>query len=245
MSRRWLVAVLLIPLIIGEALGSGVPPCNCNNGNVDISEPQCLCACFEGYLLPHCLYTATDMVPMDVWLLIPPKDFLSSAFLQSLQWGLQISSPTDVVFLYAYPSPLLNRTDAFVSIVGSKAQQLLWDYYSNNSWLSAASIESVWEDVPPSSPLYIVDQRFVIYSSSDGNVIITVQTLAWLIGAVVLALAMGLVEFWWVQFDDAAVVKAIVDERRTFHSVAEARSAATIKILPVKLGLARCLRATG
>lgn len=173
--------------------------CNCNNGNVDIAEPQCSCSCYSGYLMPRCLYTASDMVTVEIWVKKQPQDFFSNDLVNALSWALPVKSSADISFLYAQPHAAVNKTAAFVSLRGDRAQQLVWDVYSSNGWLAKASIEAAWEHIPdlPSNTNY--GATLSVYRSTDGKVLITVEGILWLIAAVVMVVALSLLEccFLW------------------------------------------------
>ena len=195
-SLRWLdlsVVLLLLLIILTPNLVAATVPCYCNNGNIDIASPQCVCACFSGYLMPHCLYTADDTVRMQLYTQINPNFFSADALEQEMIWSLPISNPDNIAFAWATPLPLYNWTVAYFDMKGNYAQQLLWDFYSNNSWLLEAQIRSVWEDIPAGAPMDVPLSKGVIYRDTKGNVV-SVDQLSWLFGAVCVVVVISLLE---------------------------------------------------
>lgn len=186
-----LVAVLMISAMFDVVFSQS---CNCNNGNVDIYEPQCLCSCYPGYLMPSCLYRADDTVSVQIWVTVSPEDFYSDQLVQTLAWALPIKNTSQVAFLYAHPYPQYNRTAAYVSMKGDRAQQLNWDFTSSNEWLDEANIEAAWDQVPelPQSTTY--GASLFVYKSSDGKILITVENIMWLIAALVLCFSLSIIE---------------------------------------------------
>lgn len=213
MNAYQLLLVLLGLCVIGG--WSAVPPCSCNYGNVDIETPQCVCSCFGDYLMPHCLYTATDDVPMNIWLTTPPNEFSKEVLLQSLEWGLDIDTPSELTFSHAMRSIQYNKTGAWVVMKGDKAQQLLVDYYNNHSWLQEASIESAWEAILslPSGGSKEVDNSYVLYYSTDSNVVVTLSGIAWLLAALVTALLVSMIDNLFFKNNEVEVYNAIAFER--------------------------------
>jgi hypothetical protein len=186
--------------------------CNCNYGNVDIYEPQCLCSCYPGYLLPNCLYQADDNVTVEIWLTIPPMEFYSDDLVQTLAWALPIrNASVSSSFLYARPYAAYNRTAAFVLLLGDRAQQLVWDFTSENAWLAEAKIEAVWEHVPtlPQSTTY--GASLAVYESTDGKILITVEHIMWLIGAVVVLVGLSMLDSCWLGNNEEDVWEYIVE----------------------------------
>lgn len=217
MSRNvvLIAACLLMVVFVKGSLASGAPPCTCNYGNVDIETPQCVCSCYGDYLMPHCLYTATDDVSMNVWMTTNQNDFYHEALLQSLAWGLDITTSSELTFSRATRSPVNNKTGAWVVMKGDKAQQLLYDYYTNNSWLREASIESVWESVLqlPAAGAKEVDSSYTIYYSTDSNIVVTISGIAWLLAALVTALIVLMVDNLFFKNNEVEVYNAIAFER--------------------------------
>lgn len=187
MSGSWQLrtAVVLVVMGIMIVCASAQSSCNCNNGNVDVSAPQCLCSCYAGYLLPYCLYRADDTVAVQIWLTIAPIDFYSDQLLQALAWALPVTDTSQLAFLYAHPFAAQNRTAAYVSMKGDRAQQLNWDFTSQNEWLAEVHIEAAYDQVPtlPESTTY--GASLSVYKSTDGKILITVENIMWLIGALV------------------------------------------------------------
>lgn len=204
--KRWVIATFFFLCIIPTLVScAGAPQCVCNNGNIDETQPQCYCACYFGYLQPHCLYTEEDDVVMDIWVNTAPKDFFSVTLEQQLEWGLNIASG-QVKFLYAYPNHQYNKTNAFVQMKGDKAQQLLWDYYSNHSWLMEVQIESAWERVPTTPPPRFYDEELTVYRTTDGNIIITVEGYIWLILALIVTVGVLMIDCCCFANDEETVL---------------------------------------
>jgi hypothetical protein len=170
-----------------------VVPCYCNNGNVDIHEPQCVCACFDGFLMPHCRYTAEEMVRMQLYSSHPPETFSADMLQWSLSTALSIKDPAEIAFVWATPLPTRNWTVAFYNLKGVFAQQLLADFLGGSSWLGALGIIAVWEDVPSAAPMDVPLSRGVLYRDANGNVV-SVDHLSWLFGSVCLVVALALLE---------------------------------------------------
>jgi hypothetical protein len=177
-----------------SAFGANAGSCRCNYGNVDAYEPQCLCSCFSGYLLPDCLYRADDTISVQIWLTVRPIDFYSDQLLQTLAWALPVTNASQLTFLYAHPFAAYNRTAAYVSMKGDRAQQLNWDVTSRNEWLTEANIEAAFEQVetPPESTTY--GASLSVYKSSDGKILITVENIMWLVGALVVVCGLAVLD---------------------------------------------------
>eukprot|EP00331_Platyophrya_macrostoma_P015044 CAMPEP_0176475996 /NCGR_PEP_ID=MMETSP0127-20121128/43906_1 /TAXON_ID=938130 /ORGANISM="Platyophrya macrostoma, Strain WH" /LENGTH=213 /DNA_ID=CAMNT_0017871633 /DNA_START=52 /DNA_END=689 /DNA_ORIENTATION=- len=125
------------------------------------------------------------MTPMGIWINISSLSFQASDWTQTLTWGLAIQSSSDIAFLRAKSGPT-NATYAVYSLSGAYAQQLLWDVYSSNSWLSTVGIVSAWEEaMPEATSSGETDTSLVVYRSSDGKLVFTINGLAWLISAIV------------------------------------------------------------
>lgn len=206
------IVVLIAAL---SALWAVSSACECNNGNVDIEVPQCVCSCFEGYLMPHCLFKADELVPMSIWFNVDRVSFDTDAAMQSVAAGLGIA---EIYFNFTFSSP--NKTNAIFSMRGDSAQLLLWDFYSNNSWLGNCSIDSVWEYValPPVTGTIEVDTTMVLFRSTDGKIVITIGILSWLIGAAVCTVAVVCLDMLFYHNNEAEVMNQQALEYEHFHA---------------------------
>ncbi|CAD2222923.1 hypothetical protein AGDE_14054 [Angomonas deanei] len=123
--------------------------CECNNGLLLDDNTECQCLCFDGYLLPDCLYKANDNVSMELWIRgkekPDTKSFLSGRQVQiGLATGFGVSDayfePTFVQLLassvdFEKYAPVKGQKfsifKVLVTMPGWAAQQLLADSVNN------------------------------------------------------------------------------------------------------------------
>lgn len=210
------VVCLALCLVASTAIG-----CNCNYGNVDVYEPQCLCSCYSGYLLPNCLYKADDVVAVQIWLTLQPLDFFSDQLLQTLAWALPVRNATELTFLYAHPYAQYNRTAAFVTMLGDRAQQLVWDFSTEHEWLAEANIEAVWEHIPPLPESSTYGSSLFVYQSTDGKVLITVEGIMWLIGALSVMAGLSILESCCLSNNEEEVWDYVVEHHAAMTNLVD------------------------
>lgn len=199
------LAVLLTVLVALLAFGAhayGAPPCNCGIGNVEAEAPRCICACSADYLQPNCLFTVTDRVRMDIWIKLPSEQFSSSAFAFTLQTSLGAPAGS-VVFDWASTSK--NKTNAFYTMNGIDAQQLMRDWETNHWWIRKAEIESVFHDIKRPAPVAPLQQVAVWYK--DDTIEINSETTAWLLGAIILFLFATCVECCFMKNTEDVIIQ--------------------------------------
>jgi hypothetical protein len=207
----------MLLIIVAVCTTPCVGGCSCNYGTIDMDAPQCVCACFQNYLQPNCLYTATDMVSMGIYLKSDIGLFDSFNMTSTLTWALSISNDTFISFVYAKRT-LGNKTYARYLLRGDYAQQLNWDFYSQNAWLSRVGIESVWVEglLSSTSGVIGVDTTQVLFTSSDKKIVITVSTVAWALGALICAAVVSCADnlFFHNTQEEVDSLKALMDEQQ-------------------------------
>ncbi|KEG08602.1 hypothetical protein DQ04_06831040 [Trypanosoma grayi] len=216
--------LLLLCLAIASTVGARAPACSCNYGVVVTESPGCACACFGQYLLPHCLYTAGDVVNVELWLQsagdanesLP----LSGADVTAGLSGAFTLEPGDgtFVFMRSRSAPFLGEQQqrpgrkrnetllvaATVAMPGWAAQRLLADvaqgrtadYRMQNSFSGVLyAILDVLEDaVGPAPPLRYFDESFAIFLGPTGTWALVVSNFGWLIAALIVALLLREIE---------------------------------------------------
>lgn len=212
-----LLVMSMLHLCVRPAVAQG---CTCNYGSVDIDSPQCVCACYPTYLQPHCLYTATDMVAIGVYVNISADTFDSYNMTSTLIWGASITASdagTAISFTFARRTVLSSITYARYSIRGDYAQQLLWDFQAKASWQTSVGIIGVYEEVVPlgTSGNVEVDNTFVIYQSADDKIVITISTVAWALAALIFTFIIACVDNLFLHNTEAEVesIQALMDEQ--------------------------------
>lgn len=214
------LAVALVALL--SVLANPVDAaCSCNYGSVDISSPQCVCACYPSYLQPNCLYTATDMVPIGIYVNISTTQFDSYNMTSTLVWGMGVSSSdasTAVTFTYARPTVVSYTTYTRYLIRGDYVQSLLWDFRSRASWQASVGIVGVYEEIilASGSGNVEVDTTTVIYETNDKRVIVTISTVAWALAALITTILMACIDNLFLHNTEAEVesIQALIEEQQ-------------------------------
>ena len=211
------VGLVFISTLINPVRAS----CKCHYGSVDIAEPQCVCACYPGYLQPRCLYKATDMVPMGIYVNITTSRFDSFNMTSTLVWGMSVASAdssNSVSFVFARTTPLSYVTYTRYLIRGDYAQSLLWDFKSGATWQASVGIVGVYEEIilSTSGGTVEVDTTTVLYESADKKVVVTISTVAWAVAALIFTLVITCIDNLFLHNTEAEVesIQALMDEQQ-------------------------------
>nr|CCD14374.1 unnamed protein product [Trypanosoma congolense IL3000] len=203
------------------------PMCNCNYGVVHKEIPQCQCVCFGDYLLPNCLYTAVDVVEMELWL-VSKVDNGQQETHQLL--GKDIEAGIDRLFgnnkdsgLFRFRRALTSgittydanntfRQPVYVSALftmpGWAAQHLL-AYVKLNDGRGGGirnSLSGTEYDLyavydasnGPPLPVKYYSESMALFTHIDSNVFIRAADWGWMFGALVLLLLLTRIEELWM-----------------------------------------------
>lgn len=191
--RTGLAVAVCVLLFLLYPARAGAPDCNCWHGVISQSLPRCLCTCDTGYLEPRCQYTSTDEVRVEIWFNFPITQFDTANIIATLQANLlHTTQPTYPAYglIYGRTSDSVSGVSAgLFKMPGGAVFYLERSVEAKAAWVQSLGITSVYpvlKTSASSNPAETLAASVVLYETSSG-VVITADTLAWLIGAFILA----------------------------------------------------------
>lgn len=182
----FIVAVVVVPLCMA------VVPCDCGYGTVVSSEP-CQCQCSDPYILPSCAFTASDTVKVRV-VVNETRTHFSSTYIESeIKSGLGLPSVSASVYYRGLESNTSTTVTSQWGIEGRYVPVLVSDVAASKPYVLEARIVSAERIVPQASAKNDLFDNAVIYEG--GKFTITLNTVGWLLGAIVLVLLLCISEW--------------------------------------------------
>ncbi|RHW70996.1 hypothetical protein DPX39_080040200 [Trypanosoma brucei equiperdum] len=220
--------VCLVGFVFSPPRPYAQPTCDCHYGVVERENPRCQCVCFGDYLLPNCLYTAIDVVDVELWLTTKSGKKRGNAY--PLSSG-DIERGLDRLFGHKNSSGLFKfrrgtssfsseglvnssiRSGKFyvaavVSMPGWAAQHLLayvaqkagkgGEMTNSASGVSYTLYAAYDMAKGPPLPVMYYYESMAFFTGIDSNIFITAADCGWMFGAIVLVLLMTRIEQLWM-----------------------------------------------
>jgi hypothetical protein len=211
--RGWLeptsLCLLLAALLIIIPHVSAVS-CFCYNGHT-VSSTSCACACNPGYLLPTCSFGVSDSVGIVFSLNMTAEDFVAELFTNAVAYAASVNAS----FMWGMNVTSFAKVRAAVSIPGYSVGRLLDSVRYRDAWVNEYNVVSAHVITPTSGDAKSSFVAIDVILFQSGNVIITVNSIIWIICGMVLCVLLVGIENGLTHNDEHIVQPTALKHRRS------------------------------
>lgn len=209
-SMRNLVLPALLLAASSPILLVAAVSCSCFNGH-PVSSSSCECACDAGYMQPTCTFGVTDSVGIAFSLNVTAEEFVAELFTNAVAY----IAAADATFLWAKNVTRFQKVRAAVAVPGYTVSRLLESVSYRDPWVAEFGVVSAHVITPPTGDAQssFIDFDMVLYES--GNMILTLNSIMWIVGGIVLVLLLVGIENGLTHNDEHVVQPSALKHRRS------------------------------